>query len=302
MITVQFSIWCNTVAEFPTKVREMGCNLTCAGFSLYQSILKECKIIKITIYANLGMSLLTSISFMPFIGDEAHFNLPEFLVEKYNPYGKGFIRVVNYSFIPLFGYTLLVPLFFCTHYVSHIKFQIMLLNGFLKKINEEGSILDGRYQKIVSKKLKLCVQLHNRIKRILEEVMVINNPLGILMIFVSTLLFVSAAYFIISNISTRSNFRMYLVLLAWSLIAVTFCTTAQRLTDQSEEVFLNAYNCPWVCWNKENRRTLVMLLANSLKPMNVTIYITETNHTLLLKLWRLGHATLTCLANVNKKK
>ncbi|CAG9861862.1 unnamed protein product [Phyllotreta striolata] len=300
VIILQFCIWCPTVVKFPAQVREMGFNLKCAGDTLYQSILNECKAIKTVIYLNLFMSLLSSLLFFPFNGDEMRFNFIEFIFEKYNPRYKSFVKGINYLSSMLTGYTMLIPLMFCTHYVTHIKFQLLLLNEFVKKIKEESGVRDERYQRRISEKLKFCIYLNNKITRIHKAVMVINNPLGILMIFVSTLTFVSAAFFIVSDVSKESNFRMYAVLFTWFLQVLTYCTTAQSLTDRSEDICINAYNCPWICWNVKNRKNLLVFLINNLKPLKVTIYITETNHALLVKLWRLAYAVLTCLVKVNR--
>uniref|UniRef100_A0A6P7G9P9 Uncharacterized protein LOC114339392 n=1 Tax=Diabrotica virgifera virgifera TaxID=50390 RepID=A0A6P7G9P9_DIAVI len=163
LILVQFLRWRKTVVKFPSEVRKMSLNLKCAGTKVYNRILQECKIIKMLCYLNLVVSMIAAGSLTPFIGDESDFFIYIAILDEYFPNYKNGLKYLCVPGLFCIGYTLTVPLFFCTHYVSHLKFQFTILNEFLKQMNE-GEIFDQNYQQMIFLRLKLCMQIHNNIR------------------------------------------------------------------------------------------------------------------------------------------
>ncbi|XP_023030184.1 uncharacterized protein [Leptinotarsa decemlineata] len=116
-------------------------------------------------------------------------------------------------------------------------------------------------------------------------------------------IFVFSAYFIMTDVSPRSNFRMYSLIVTSCFILWAFCEYCQRVTNESEKVFHNACRCPWEQFNNTNRRILLMLLSNSISPVTISCHgVLDANYPLAVKFFRMAYAAHTLFTNMSQNR
>jgi hypothetical protein len=51
-------------------------------------------------------------------------------------------------------------------------------------------------------------------------------------------------------------------------VLAIFCKTGQELIEETGKFFDALGTCPWYTWNAKNKSTLLIFMANSLKPLS----------------------------------
>nr|XP_023030180.1 uncharacterized protein LOC111518071 [Leptinotarsa decemlineata] len=159
---------------------------------------------------------------------------------------------------------------------------------------------DIRYQDRVADLLMRCVKIHVEIMKLKRILMKRATYLVISFTFFGLTIVVFSGYFIMTGMSPRSNFRIYTLLMTGCFILWAFCEYCQRMTNESEKVFLNDYRCPWEQFNNSNRRILLMLLSNTINPVTISCYnVLDANYPLAVKMWRMAYASYTLFTNMS---
>ncbi|XP_018563443.1 uncharacterized protein LOC108905150 [Anoplophora glabripennis] len=158
--------------------------------------------------------------------------------------------------------------------------QLKLLEEKIKTMandcnDEEGNHLlyNQNYQNDVYQRLIMCIEHHIRLKKF-RNTWVKHSRFAMLYIPVASLAPVGAGYFLIHQISPSSNFRMVLVLLIFATSVTGLCFIGQHFQDSFAQIFTVACNCPWIYWNEKNKKALLLLLINSVKPVEIASYTT----------------------------
>ncbi|XP_074041338.1 uncharacterized protein isoform X1 [Leptinotarsa decemlineata] len=119
-----------------------------------------------------------------------------------------------------------------------------------------------------------------------DDAMLLDTPIGNQKIIEET----KVAEF--NEISPSSNFRMYFVLLSWIISLYILCSCVQEVTDETEKIYWNLYQCHWEDWNNENRGILLLMLVKLSNPWTLSTGFV-VNKRLMVKMYRLGNALVS---------
>nr|UTN00945.1 odorant receptor [Semanotus bifasciatus] len=280
--------------------------IDCAGEVLEKKILRECNYLKIFAVLFVAMSVtghLTGV--LPLVGDEEDIN-PVLVVMKiiYPTWSMPIVLIIYYVVAIINGCTLCYPILHGVCVICHMNFQLDLLNEHLLKISDDylwetdddfKLLSDKIYQEIIRQRLKICVIHHITLRR-LTALYVKGSRMSMLLIPVGSVVPVAACYFILYEISPRSNFRMVMILILFTLAIVSLCVVGQKFNDKDEKVFQLASKCPWHYWDNQNRRTLLIFLTAATRPLIFSSYATvQINFQLLLTIQKWIYTLVTLM-------
>ncbi|XP_074041345.1 uncharacterized protein [Leptinotarsa decemlineata] len=283
-------------ADFPIFLYKNAISLSSASEELFSEIMSESKFKIVQCLIAISIVIFACLLNLPFIGDEQIWQSGIYILNKYSYLYE--LRCIFYTLDFLFLFScglIMIPYInFSIYNTYHIKFQYKLLNAFILKLGngERYHINDIRYQERVFRQLKFCIRMQLRISKISD---VGCFPIRCQIIPLTTFgisIFVCSYFFINSEISPASNFRMYSILLSWMISLYILCSCVQEVTDETEKLYWNLCQCHWEDWNNENRGILLLMLVKYGNPWTLSKGFVVNNR-LIVKIYRLGNALVS---------
>ncbi|KAJ3657162.1 hypothetical protein Zmor_016182 [Zophobas morio] len=162
---------------------------------------------------------------------------------------------------------------------QHVKFQMYLFNKHIEDIcsmddeeNEEEYLVDDeKYQKEVRLRLNLLVKRHCELKKwrtncleIMDKLILPFSAGAAVLLFMGmySFLFIGESATIVICSDVLFN------ILAGSCIVATIMA-GEALQDESENTFTTLMLTKWYSFNCENRKIFLLMLCNSVKPINL---------------------------------
>ncbi|XP_063914688.1 uncharacterized protein LOC135131087 [Zophobas morio] len=163
---------------------------------------------------------------------------------------------------------------------QQVKFQMYLFNKYVEEVcrmdeeetEEERLVDDQRYQEEVRLRLTLLVRRHCEFKRWRTMCLdVIRNFIIPFSVGAGVLLFMDLYSFLTSDQSSVMDLwcNALFTLQATSAFISTI-TAAETLQDESDNTFTTLMLTKWYNFNCENRKYFLIMLGNSLKPINLS--------------------------------
>nr|XP_023030183.1 uncharacterized protein LOC111518074 [Leptinotarsa decemlineata] len=306
MSTVMYLVGASTVHQLrksPKIVQMQAWPWTLAGDKTFRKLLLEAKEFRRVCLAIFCSTTISFLLFLPLLGDEQDWQFLVFMWNEYTGNRMYILFLTCYIFVLLILGIFITSLICVSLYcVRHVEFQFKILNALICKLHTSSNNLldDVRCQEQVDDQLKCCIRVHVEIRKVYKLLMASSNSLVLALTAYGLVVFVFAVYFIMLDVSPRSNLRIYLMIMTACVVLWSFCEYCQRLTNESEIVFLNACKCPWEQFNVHNRRTLLMLLLNTGTPITVSCHgVLDANYPLAVKMWRMAYATITLFTNLS---
>ncbi|CAH1112933.1 unnamed protein product, partial [Psylliodes chrysocephalus] len=217
--------------------------------------------------------VLTSVgilTFMPFIGDEYDITIS---IRLMTDYSDGFIRQLLYWYdiyiINLFGYYALEFPLILIKRNRVIYYQYMILNEMIENLKYEFNF-ELNYKNIID-----CIKSHINLTILSEHLLISNSKFGtVLPILLAETVFlqISSVYFILAEISPRSNFRFIVTLIFTFYITGKFIQSGQEIKDASEQICQTIYNTDWYKWDDPSKKALLMMLRQCARPVSFSVF------------------------------
>nr|XP_015833777.1 PREDICTED: odorant receptor 43a-like [Tribolium castaneum] len=133
---------------------------------------------------------------------------------------------------------------------------------------------DVGYQKKIRTSLHVCMCRHVTLKQWISKILQIVQKAIPVYFSLAIIVLVTVMFCILYNVesaSTTTIFKIRLVLvgICGAVVLFTFSETGQLLSDDTSQVFDTLAASPWHEWDPKNRKTLLMFLLNSLKPVKI---------------------------------
>ncbi|CAG9813049.1 unnamed protein product [Phaedon cochleariae] len=148
---------------------------------------------------------------------------------------------------------------------------------------------------MIKGKLKICVEYHIQIIRLTEELFGNKHaPTPFMSISISGILVAASSIcFLKYDISPHDNFRIVMALLTALVVCISFCISGQLLSDQCNEFHQQLSCSQWIYWNKQNRTSLIILLAATANPLKVSFLgLLDLNNSYMLTIFRASYSLL----------
>ncbi|XP_018570369.1 uncharacterized protein LOC108910291 [Anoplophora glabripennis] len=280
----------NEFFTFREVVFQYCWSINSAGPEIQKKIQKDCKTIKQLCFFVFIANLLVYATFLPLVGDEGDIIYVVMLARRYFGDWANLSCSVYYFCFLCFAYGNIVVLFICAYIIFHLRFQFYLIIEHMQTLSddydlENGINYDDSYQKSVRERMVLCVNQHVNIKRVTRMFSHITRlPIAGVTIIASSV-FVATAFFIVSEISPHSNFRMCLSSISCFTILMSVCSFGEMLAEESNHLYRICLESPWPFWNRENQHCLMMLMLGCSQPLKITFYnLLDLNYSFLLKI------------------
>ncbi|XP_068900238.1 uncharacterized protein [Tenebrio molitor] len=158
-----------------------------------------------------------------------------------------------------------IQIFLLTEHILHIS------DNFIDTRNGNIIIDDVLYQDKIKERLCLFTQQHCEIKRFVTKLCEVVQSVMPYFVIVAGIVNISLFFFILNNFSTVNHIFIIRITLLWIstiFILAIFCKTGQELIEETGKFFDALGTCPWYTWNAKNKSTLLIFMANSLKPLS----------------------------------
>ncbi|XP_058805737.1 odorant receptor Or2-like isoform X1 [Phymastichus coffea] len=123
--------------------------------------------------------------------------------------------------------------------------------------------------------LKRLVQKHLEFVKFSQVIQEIFSPVTFFHIFSLTLLQVTSAYLFLDGLEKGSEpiILIHNATLAMSLLVSTgyYCIVGEYLTNQSEVIFNDLYNCMWYTFSNQDKKAVNFMLAKAREPVHLTV-------------------------------
>ncbi|KAJ3647851.1 hypothetical protein Zmor_019704 [Zophobas morio] len=160
------------------------------------------------------------------------------------------------------------------------------------------AIYDPAYQDFAKTELISCIKLHQVLLRYNEKI----NELFYYPTFhfSAGIILTGLAIILMPKTSLIDEVRLVFIASIAVYVAIAFCVLGQLIEDESEKIFVSAYNSPWFLWNTENRKLLCLLILKTQETVVIpSSGIITINHQLLIRLYQAIYSTLTFLELCN---
>ncbi|CAH1992727.1 unnamed protein product [Acanthoscelides obtectus] len=126
------------------------------------------------------------------------------------------------------------------------------------------SINNVHYQEEIQRNLRQCCIYQKRIDMGVERIFKYMSPIMLTAIVTGGISILIAFYIVITGINPpNTGFKMKFGVVAISYMLVTFIVLGQGYSNASMEVYNRLCECSWYYWNVQNRRTYLVMLANT---------------------------------------
>uniref|UniRef100_A0A6P7FF10 Uncharacterized protein LOC114328714 n=1 Tax=Diabrotica virgifera virgifera TaxID=50390 RepID=A0A6P7FF10_DIAVI len=89
-------------------------------------------------------------------------------------------------------------------------------------------------------------------------------------------------YFVANDIRPDTNYRMFYALLEVVFMTIFYSIFGQNIYDESTKLEDVLYHCPWIYWNQQNKKALLITLLYR-KGLIVSFFnLVAVNHTVLI--------------------
>nr|XP_023014188.1 uncharacterized protein LOC111503967 [Leptinotarsa decemlineata] len=268
-------VYGHDVNEYKHMVFENCSCIDSGGHVIEKKIKNEIGWVMRLCFIPLFLSILMTISFLPFVGDEEIFLFQITIMKEW--FGnwlvglRFFVYLIFALLLGISGWIVGSTTIVTGYIIFHLKFQFILLDRHFEKlkslVREKNE--DIRQQE-VRNGLKNFVENHLRIKNLYKLLfrrqdfyMIILTPPLILAV-------VAFVYFIKTEISPPSNFRMLIGLVTGAVTFCSHCINGQLLSDESSKLHEKLYSCDWIDWNESNKKSMMIILPAIKEPMKAS--------------------------------
>ncbi|CAH1112934.1 unnamed protein product [Psylliodes chrysocephalus] len=204
------------------------------------------------------------------MGDEYDIYISRRLITDYT---SGFIRQLLYWYdtytVNLFGYYALEFPLMLIKRNKVVYYQYMILNEKIENLKDEFNF-ELNYKNIVD-----CIKSHINLTK-LSEYLLIGHPKrgAVLPILLTETVFlqISSVYFILAEISPRSNFRFVITLMFTLYITGKFFQAGQEIKDALGKICQTIYNTDWYNWDNRSKKALLMMLRQCSRPLSFSLF------------------------------
>ncbi|KYB25157.1 hypothetical protein TcasGA2_TC031336 [Tribolium castaneum] len=248
--------------------------------SIQQQIENEAFYTNICFVLCLMFSQISGILFItPLENDEEFFYFLG-LYEHLSPKWKSFCHW-NFRIDTLFiGIISLAPCYALIYLMTQSRFQYLLLLHDLKNLNwgyEHSSayqlIRDLEYQEEIKRRLKFCIKRHAYVNKISSSAR--RQMQGFARVFTisGVILFISIIMFFYSYEGAHKNQYLRIISLGipGGLTWFHILTAGQMHEDVTCDILKVLKTINWESWNKENRKTFIIMLQNSQKGLKIKL-------------------------------
>ncbi|KAJ8956189.1 hypothetical protein NQ318_020741, partial [Aromia moschata] len=234
------------------------------------------------------MAFFVHASFLPLTGDEEDVMYALMIIRKRCGRWSNLLCCLYYFCMLCFAYGTVLVVIYCAYIIFHLKFQFYLVNEHLDALSEDYTVdgeiqSDEEYQECVYNRIVVCVRQHVNIKLVAHLFSHITKVPLVVMTIVCSSVFVASAFFIISEISPDSNFRMCFASLTCATLLASLCTWGEMLAEESTKLHYICITSPWTHWNKRNRQALLLLMIGCAQPLKITFYsLLDLNYSFIL--------------------
>ncbi|KAJ3657159.1 hypothetical protein Zmor_016181 [Zophobas morio] len=246
------------------------------GDQIKTKITKEIRILKIFVISNTLAALLW-ISLVTFVYSSLAILPPRNFL----------LCACNFLFFVVKLTSHVIVLAMITHpfqilYITqHAKFQIYLFNKYVGEVccvyeaeNVEENLVDDEiYQQEVRLKLKLQVRRHCDFKRYewrIRTLEIVHSLIIPFSVAVGFILFMAMLSFLTTTESTTINTccnALFGFLAGSGFVTMIIC--GETLQDESDNIFTTLVMTKWYNFNCANRKTFLLMLCNSMEPINL---------------------------------
>ncbi|XP_072387043.1 uncharacterized protein [Diabrotica undecimpunctata] len=113
---------------------------------------------------------------------------------------------------------------------------------------------------------------------------------------------VPTTYFLISDVHSENKLKVYVAVANAIFIVAILSITCQNITNETSKFTENLYKCPWIYWNTENRKILLIIMVGGKKEWEITCYnIFPINNKFISQGTKMVYTFVAALANLKKK-
>ncbi|EFA01416.1 odorant receptor 283 [Tribolium castaneum] len=285
------------------------------GALVENKIKQEAHFTNIITAINCIFGLMVLVLFIVPFEDDNDFYFLFIAFEKYFPQWQQLLKWGFKAFFPCITILLQAPFYIVIYACLRIKFELYMWMEFLKNLNivyEKSDICelvhDSEYQTEISKRLRFCIERQEHIYRsLLLYGKKYVQQLDIYIFAYAILGSLGGISIIFVCISFEGNFFQGTYLRLSALTFVTLTTfmhviwAGQSVETTSSDSYDILKQCDWFLWNLKNRKTYLMCLNYTQRPLkaqftqNVSI-----NYVLGFSVVRTVYSTLTALNSLRK--
>uniref|UniRef100_A0A6P7FKG4 Uncharacterized protein LOC114328710 n=1 Tax=Diabrotica virgifera virgifera TaxID=50390 RepID=A0A6P7FKG4_DIAVI len=103
--------------------------------------------------------------------------------------------------------------------------------------------------------------------------------------------FATIFYFVATDVRPDTNYRLAYVIVEVAAIGLILSMFGQTLSDESTKFGDTLYHCPWIYWNQQNKKALLIILV-AIRPLQISFFnLITVNHQILIRQAKLVYTT-----------
>ncbi|EFA01255.1 odorant receptor 212 [Tribolium castaneum] len=249
----------------------VGWSLNIVGKDAEMKLEKKCKMINISVYAIMLFLIITLLVNLPVFGSQRELFISIQVIEEYFGKWSEMLNRLYFTFAIFLSYHGVRLSFACIYGILEVQLQFNIIEEYLCEIYETDSskswqyLQDTGYQRKTGKSLRLCIEHHVALKKVIEMMLEISVICLPFLAVVGLANLISCLTFIMNFWDTMDNI-LKLRIFMWAgwivLITVLFCRSGQQLIDVTSNIFFTLGGAPWYYWNLENIKILLTFMTN----------------------------------------
>ncbi|EFA02951.1 odorant receptor 197 [Tribolium castaneum] len=281
--------------------------IDCCGPQVKKLIYDRSARINILNYFTLAWFTLFGIIMLPVWGDQSEWFLCIQVFQQYFGSCWKLFYYFYFSTCPMIAFTAFRLPGLMLYGILHIDLQLVLIYQKIaqlsaRRIFSENIVDNAHYQKTVFRKLKLCISHHVKLKTCLRKLIELIQMAMPVFIFVGAVCSIAVLFFLLYVFSSSSHIlkiRLAISVVSNVLIVYTFSAAGQAIADETSHVFDTLMTCPWNAWNNKNRKVLLIIMSNTLRPLTFTLAGITLNYKFGLTMIRISYTYALILYNLN---
>ncbi|KAJ3647849.1 hypothetical protein Zmor_019704 [Zophobas morio] len=274
------------------------------GSDDFNNFQKLAKLTKTVLKIVMVLALVAATGGIPWFGDNYHIILlMKLAVDNFDGWFLQTILIILFLSFCHMALTITGNVFCATYLVMHLYNQIRMLKLRLENLSNSPdlahAIHDPAYQDFIKTELISCIKLHQEFFRYKEKICELSYYPTFY--FSAGGVLIGLALILMPRTTLIIEVRVVFVASVAIYTAIVFCVLGQLLEDESEKIFVSAYNSSWYLWNTKNRQLLCLFILKTQETVVISSSgIITINHELLIKLYQTIYSTFTFLLNVSK--
>ncbi|EFA02949.1 odorant receptor 165 [Tribolium castaneum] len=234
-----------------------------SGPTTQRLILKESSKMNRKIHLALTFYVILAIIMLPIWEDVNDFFM---FSQVYENYFANWAPVLYYFYISTFVWCS----YYSFHFAGVIMYLTLLLDLQFRLINDKITEIDqNSTQNEICGTLRLCISHHIALKRWMNKLANSVDTAMPVFILLGALSTIAVSFFVLNTLQSTSvilKIRLATITVCNLIVVATFAELGQIFSDQNNSLLEHLMDSPWYLWDVENRKTLLMFMANCMKP------------------------------------